>query len=321
MIKAGIDLGGNHIRLCTEKEGLIFDEPCMVALDVDNNVLAIGNEAKEMKGLTDNEVRIVSPLKKQSLNFDALEKLLEQLCYEFSLFKMFKKTVLMISYPTYFSDEQCDTLKKHLIMLGASRVYLDQELWIAAIGAQLDLFLPTTRCVMNLGSMNCDIAVFSSGSMQKKSECAYAGMHINVLIRNWLKNECGLLVSDNTCEIIKRKIGQVLLQENPKQIQIQAEDAKNKTMKRVLLNENQLVPILRPLVNTWIQWMESFLNSLQQEEKEDILLRGIVCCGGTMLLKGLTAAFQKELPCPIYVTDDPLHTVEQGLEILLSRMD
>ena len=86
---------------------------------------------------------------------------------------MFQKTVLLVSYPTSFSKESCDILKDHLEDLGAYRVYFEQEIWIAAIGAKLDLFLPVASCVLNIGSSNCDIAIFQNGKMIKKSLATY----------------------------------------------------------------------------------------------------------------------------------------------------
>ena len=276
----GIDLGTNYIRLCTQEDGLLYNEPCMVALDNQSHVLGIGEDAKDMIGSTDSNVRIISPLRENPINFDALDILLEQLLYEHKAFKMFQKTILLVSYPTSFSEKSCQILKEHLEDLGAYRVYFEQEIWIAAIGAKLDLFLPVASCVLNIGSSNCDIALFLNGKMEKKARCNVSGITINIALKNWLTNSYNINVSNK-----------------------------------------QIVGVLTPLVQQWANWILQFLSNLPITTQQDVKTRGIVCCGGSMLLSGLSTYLQNTIGCPIFVTDDPLNTVSAGLMILLSRMD
>ena len=270
MIRVGIDLGCDHIRLVSHEEGLVFDEPSMVAFDKKGHVLAIGNEARDMKELMNDDIRIVSPLLTNNIDFDALHALIDQLCYDYHVFRMLKKTILLFSYPTNLSNELCEELKKHLLEFGASRVYFDQEIWIAAIGAKLDLFLPVASCVMNIGSSNCDIALFASGTMQKKDECKISGIHVNMQIKNWLSLQYGLDVTEDMIEMIKCGIGQTIKQESPKTMIIQGINRANGQLCSLELNENQLVDVLYPLCQQWAHWIMSFIDSLSNEQKEDV---------------------------------------------------
>lgn len=321
MIRVGIDLGCDHIRLVTYEEGLVFDEPCLIAFDDKGHVLAIGNDAKQLQDTMDDTIQFVQPLSTTQIDFDALHALIDQLCYDYHVFKLFKKTILLFSYPTNLTSSQCHELKKHLLDFGAQRVYFKEEIWIAAIGAKLDLFLPVASCVLNIGSSNCDIATFYNGTIQSKSQCKISGRQVNQLIAKWLKQTYFLQVSQDTLEMIKCGLGQTIHQENPKTMTVRGIDLKTQERKTIEINENQLVDLLYPLVEQWTLWILHFLESLESEEREDILSRGIIACGGTMLLKGFEQNLKKLLPCPIYTTDDPLNTVSQGLEILLSRMD
>lgn len=321
MIRMGIDLGTNYIRLCTQEDGLLYNEPCMVALDNQNHVLGIGEDAKDLIGTMDSNVRIISPLRENPINFDVLDILLDQLLYEHKAFRMFQKTILLVSYPTSFSKESCDTLKEHLEELGAYRVYFEQEIWIAAIGAKLDLFLPVASCVLNIGSSNCDIALFMNGKMEKKSRCNISGVTINSTLKNWLFHSYNINASSKQVEKIKRKIGQVMVQQNPKSIEVVGMDRNTHVLKSITINENQVVGILAPLVQQWSNWILQFLSSLPLTAQQDVKTRGIICCGGSMLLKGLPAYLQNTVGCPIFVTDDPINTVSAGLMILLSRLE
>lgn len=321
MIRMGIDLGTNYIRLCTQEDGLLYNEPCMVALDNQNHVLGIGEDAKDLIGTMDSNVRIISPLRENPINFDVLDILLDQLLYEHKAFRMFQKTILLVSYPTSFSKESCDILKEHLEELGAYRVYFEQEIWIAAIGAKLDLFLPVASCVLNIGSSNCDIALFMNGKMENKSRCNISGVTINSTLKNWLFHSYNINASSKQVEKIKRKIGQVMVQQNPKSIEVVGMDRNTHVLKSITINENQVVGILAPLVQQWSNWILQFLSSLPLTAQQDVKTRGIICCGGSMLLKGLPAYLQNTVGCPIFVTDDPINTVSAGLMILLSRLE
>lgn len=321
MIRMGIDLGTNYIRLCTQEDGLLYNEPCMVALDNQNHVLGIGEDAKDLIGTMDSNVRIISPLRENPINFDVLDILLDQLLYEHKAFRMFQKTILLVSYPTSFSKESCDILKEHLEELGAYRVYFEQEIWIAAIGAKLDLFLPVASCVLNIGSSNCDIALFMNGKTEKKSRCNISGVTINSTLKNWLFHSYNINASSKQVEKIKRKIGQVMVQQNPKSIEVVGMDRNTHVLKSITINENQVVGILAPLVQQWSNWILQFLSSLPLTAQQDVKTRGIICCGGSMLLKGLPAYLQNTVGCPIFVTDDPINTVSAGLMILLSRLE
>lgn len=321
MIRMGIDLGTNYIRLCTQEDGLLYNEPCMVALDNQNHVLGIGEDAKDLIGTMDSNVRIISPLRENPINFDVLDILLDQLLYEHKAFRMFQKTILLVSYPTSFSKESCDILKEHLEELGAYRVYFEQEIWIAAIGAKLDLFLPVASCVLNIGSSNCDIALFMNGKMKKKSRCNISGVTINSTLKNWLFHSYNINASSKQVEKIKRKIGQVMVQQNPKSIEVVGMDRNTHVLKSITINENQVVGILAPLVQQWSNWILQFLSSLPLTAQQDVKTRGIICCGGSMLLKRLPAYLQNTVGCPIFVTDDPINTVSAGLMILLSRLE
>ena len=320
MIRIGIDLGSNSIRLINE-EKILFNEPCLIALDKKNHVLAIGNEAAELKENKDQSIQIISPITSVQINFEALDLLLEQICYEFKVFKAFQKTILLLSYPTTLAKEYCDILKQHMLDLGAFRVYFEKEIWFSAIGAGLNLTLPITHCMMNIGSSNCDIAIFSNGIVQNASELPLSGNHVLLTIKKWLKQERNFNISYTELDRIQRKIGNVVWQQNPKNIEVQGTSILTKDKKIITIHENELVPLLKNYVEQWSQWIIEFIHSLNKEQQEDIKRQGIVACGGTMKLHGLAAELTKRTGYLIFITEDPVHTVARGIQILLSNMN
>ena len=319
MIQFGIDLGANSLRLINEDE-ILFNEPCAIAVDKSNHTLAIGKEALEIKKSKDDAIQILWPITSNHINFDALDALLEQLCYQFKVFKKFHKTTILLSYPTSLNEDRCNTLKQHLIDLGANRVYSDCEIWFSAIGAGLNITLPITHCVMNIGSSNCDIATFANGRIQNKFDFSLAGNQVMLAIQRYLKYEKHISVNYTTLDTIQRTIGCVQVQPIPRTIEIFGTNTNTKEETSIIISENDLVPILSPLVKQWVQWISKFLQQLNPEQKEDILRQGIIACGGTMKLKGIQQEFFHRLKIPFYITDQPTETVCKGMQILLSNM-
>ena len=166
-----------------------------------------------------------------------------------------------------------------------------------------------------------DDAIFQNGKMIKKSRCNVSGSTINIAIKNWLFKSYNMNVSTKQVEKIKRKIGQVNIQQNPKSLEVVGMDQNSHVLKSAIINENQIVGILTPLVQQWANWILQFLSSLPITMQQDVKTRGIICCGGSMLLNGLPSYLQNTIGCPIFVTDDPINTVSAGLMILLSRME
>ena len=321
MIKAGIDLGAGSIRLVDPEDGVIFDEAAVIAVDEKGHCLAYGDEALEMKGVQDSQIHVKSTVTNGKVDLDVLETLLDQLFYQFKLLRMFKKTVLVLSYPDTLSADDCSRLKDRLLSMGVYKVYFDKEIWMSAIGAGLDLSLPVSSCVMNMGFGNCDIAVFSEGRMRKESSARAAGLRVRKAIRNWIRQTHCLAVSDMTLEQINRELGCTRPHPNPRSLEITGFDIYHHTPRNVIITENDVAQALGPLCEQWARWIADFLMTLDENERQDVRMRGIVCCGGTMKLEGLDAYLQSVLGCPVYVTDNPATTVSRGLQILLERID
>ena len=168
--------------------------------------------------------------------------------------------------------------------------------------------------LVDLGGGTTDIAIFANDAIKHTAVLALGGQNLSNDIA------FGLRTPVASAEKIKINIGQTQIQKQPKTMLIQGVNIQSQKLMSVQLDENMLVPVLYPLCEQWAKWIYQFLADLSPEQQEDVRMRGIICCGGTMLLKGLKENLQSLVNCPFYVTDDPQSTVSQGLEILLERM-
>lgn len=321
MIRAGIDIGAHSLRLILEEEGLVFDEPALAAFNARGDLLAIGSKALDLRGQGSDEIRVASWIENGEVDFDVLEAMLNELCYEFRLFRMFQKTVLLICYPTVLDEETIEYLKDSLLGLGASEIYFDQEIWIAAIGSGLDLYLPVSTSVLNIGSSNCDIAVFLDGQIRfRQSGLALGGLQAAALVEDALLCKDNLLVSSQTIDQIIQTIGCVRMQNQPLAMEVRGVDASSGLLRTVSLSENDITPILMPLARQIGSWTAGFLDSLDGALTRDICERGIIASGGVMKIKGLSDVISMMADCPVYVTDEPDRTVAQGLHALIAQL-
>lgn len=320
MVIAGIDIGAHSLRLVLPHEGLVFEEPALGAFNDKNEILAIGHKALELKGKNE-KIKVLAPIHDGTVDLPVLEAILDELCYEFRLFRMFQKTILLVSYPTVLSDDMIDRLKDAFMALGANAIYFDQEIWISAIGSGLDLFLPVSSCVLNVGFSNCDIALFHQGSMEARwSSRLHNGEKAAELVSRWLERKENMEVSPSTIDLLVQKMGTVKLTRQPEAIKIRGIDLNSQALRELVINENDMAAILAPLARELGQWVSQFLESLDEQHRNDIKDRGIIASGGTMKIKGLAETLQTLADCPVYVTDEPDHTAAKGLEALMSTL-
>ena len=320
MVRAGIDIGAHSLRLVIEGEGLVFDEPALAAFNSRGEILAIGSKALDLKGKSE-DIEVVSPISEGMVNIRALEAMLDELCYEFKLFRMFQKTVLLVSYPTVLDDELIDRLKDAFMNLGANEIYFDQEIWISAIGSGLDLFLPVSSCMLNVGFSNCDIALFHHGAMEARwSSRRHNGSQAARYVREWMARKENLDVSDATIDQLIQTLGTVRIKKEPQALRIRGIDLTSQAMRELIVDENDMAAMLAPLVRELGAWILHFLESLPENYRQDLKERGIIASGGTMKIEGLAAALQTLAGVPVYVTDEPDHTAARGLEALLASL-
>lgn len=321
MVKAGIDIGAHSIRLSLGDEGLVFEEPALGAFNSKGDILAIGNKVLELKGKS-SDIIVQAPIREGRVDLPVLEAILDELCYEFKLFRLFQKTVLVVSYPTVLSEEMIDRLKTAFEDLGADELYFNPEIWLSAIGAGLDLFLPVATSVMNIGYSNCDIAIFRNGQMEAhESHPHLNGETAAKLVHNWLVTRHNLEVSAMAVDQIVQMLGNVRIQSEPRALKVRGIDRDSKQMAEVIINENEVAAILAPLARDLSEWVCSFLHTQRQPVLLDMKERGIIASGGTMKIQGLADTISTLADCPVYITDQPDHTALRGIESLLKTIE
>ncbi len=205
----GIDLGTANILIYAKGEGIVVNEPSVVAMDIENGkALAVGEEAKEMLGKTPGRVKAIRPLKDGVIaDFQVTEILITHFINKLNLKGIFSRPTILICCPSNITSIEKSAIKDVAERCGAKRVFIEEEPKVAAIGAGLDISRPAGHMVIDIGGGTTDIAVLSLGDIVTSASLKIAGDKMDEEIIHYIKEKYKLLIGDRTAEQIKIEIG------------------------------------------------------------------------------------------------------------------
>ncbi len=203
----GIDLGTANVLINVAGDGIVLNEPSVVAIDTKNNeVVAVGTEAYRMVGRTPGNIKAIRPLKDGVIaDFDITEAMLTYFIEKLNLKGFLSKPNILICAPTNVTDIEQKAIIQAAEKAGGNKVYLEFEPKVAAVGAGLDIFKPQGNMVIDIGGGTSDIAVLSMGEVVTSRSLHYAGNKMDQNIVAYIKQKYNLLIGERTAETIKKK--------------------------------------------------------------------------------------------------------------------
>lgn len=207
----GIDLGTANILIYIKGEGIVLNEPSVVAIDDENKkVLAVGLEAHEMLGRTPGKVKAIKPMKEGVIaDFELTEAMLDYFIKKVNGKNLFSKPRILICCPTNVTPVEKNAIKEAAERTGAKKVFIEEEPKVAAVGVGLDISKPSGSMIVDIGGGTTDIAVLSLGSIVTSTSLKIAGNTFDNEIIKYVKDKYKLLIGEITAEEIKKKIGTV----------------------------------------------------------------------------------------------------------------
>ncbi len=318
----GIDLGTANVLIYVEGEGVVLNEPSVVAVDdKTDRVLAVGAEAYRMVGRTPGNIRAVRPLKDGVISdFDITEAMLTYFVNKLNVKGFMSKPNIMICAPTNISEIERKAIIQAAEKAGGAKVYLDYEPKVAAIGAGLDIFKPVGSMVIDMGGGTSDIAILSLGDIVVSESIRVAGDRMNIDIVNYLKREHNLVVGERSAETIKIEIGSALPSEEPKTMAVRGRDNFQGMPQTITVNANEIETALHETLAQIADAAHLALSKLPPELAADIIDRGIMLTGGGALLDGIDKFLADRLEVPVFIAESPLDNVAKGTGALLEHM-
>ena len=320
----GIDLGTANVLIYVKGEGIVLNEPSVVAIDEETKKpLAVGKEAYEMLGRTPGKVSAIRPLKDGVIaDFEITELMLDYFIKKINGKGFLSKPRILICCPSNITNVEKNAIKEAAERTGAKKVFLDDEPKVAAVGAGLDISKPSGNMVIDIGGGTTDIAILSLGGIVTSESVKVAGDTFDSDIMKYIKDKYKLLIGEKTAQDIKLNIGNVYINEkNNEKMDVRGRDLVTGLPKIITITSKEIEEALRESVSLIVNSAKIVLEKTPPELSADIIDKGIVLTGGGALLKGFDKLFNKELQVPIYIAESPLTCVAEGTGILLNHLN
>ena len=302
--EVGIDLGTANLLMYVKGEGIVIDEPSVVAIDAETKkCLAAGQDAKDMLGRTPGRVLAIRPLKDGVIaDFEVTEIMLNFFFKKLAIKGMFKRPTILICCPSNITSVERNAIRDAAYRAGAKKVYIEEEPKVAAVGAGLDIGKPSGCMVLDIGGGTTDVAVISLGEIVSSTSLKIAGDTLDRDIIKFVKENKKLLIGDRTAEEVS---GRDLVTGLPTTITLSSEEI-----------QGSMAESLQDVVRA----CKTVLEQTPPELASDIVTRGIVLTGGGALLHGIDELLRNELHIPVYVAENALRCVAEGTGILLENL-
>lgn len=319
----GIDLGTANVLIHLKGQGVVLNEPSVVALDKKTRkVLAVGEEARLMVGRTPGNIVAVRPMKDGVIaDFDITEAMLSYFINKLNVRTMFSRPRILICCPTNITDVEQKAIREAAEKAGGRIVYLEEEPKVAAIGAGMNIFEPSGNMVIDIGGGTTDVAVLSMGDVVTSESIKVAGDMFDMSILQYVKKEYKLLIGERTAEEIKIAIGTVYPHSRNEVMEIRGRDNVTGLPRSVQITSQEVQESLHESIMAIVRSAKNVLEKTPPELAGDIIDRGIMLTGGGALLHGLEGLLTEELRVPVFVAENPLDCVAIGTGILLDNID
>ncbi len=319
----GIDLGTANTLVYLSGEGIIIREPSVVALRTNNNeLLAVGEEAKNMIGRTPGNIVAVRPMKDGVIaDFDVTEEMLR-----YFITKAHKRTRLVrpriiICVPSGVTEVEKRAVLDAAQQAGARKAYLIEEPMAAAIGADLPVNEPAGNMIVDIGGGTTEVAVISLGGIVSSTSIRIGGDEMDEAIAQYVKREYNVMIGERSSEEIKKEIGAACSGIQDKRLDIRGRDLVSGLPKNIEVNTEEITESIREPVQSIVEAVKMTLEKTPPELSADVMDFGIMLTGGGALLQGMDRLIAGETHIPVHIADNPLDCVVRGTGIALEELD
>lgn len=320
----GIDLGTANTLVYIKGKGIILREPSVVAIRNDNKkqVLAVGDEAKEMIGRTPGNIVAIRPLKDGVIaDFDITQIMLKKFIEKATNNSSFVKPRIVVCFPSGVTEVERRAIEEATKQAGAREVHLMEEPMAAAIGSGLPVSEPTGSMVVDIGGGTTEVAVISLGGIVTSKSLRIAGDELDQAIVSYIKKEYSLMIGERTAERVKIEIGSAFKEDEERTMDIKGRDLITGLPKVITISSSEIRGALKEPVLLIVDAIKSTLEKTPPELSADIMDKGIMLTGGGAMLYGLDMLINSETHMPVHIAEDPLDCVALGAGKALDQID
>ncbi len=309
-----MDLGTANTLLYTQRDGIVLNEPSVVAIENrTGELLAVGTEAKEFLGRTPERIRAIRPMKDGVIaDFEVTRAMIAFFIRKVITGFKFAKPKIVICVPTGITQVEKRAVIESAQLAGARDVRLVEEPMAAAIGAGLPIERPAGNMVVDIGGGTTEVAVISLSAVAYAESVRVAGDEMNETIQRYVQDQFQILIGENMAEEIKIRLGSATPLAEPLTLEVSGKSLIDGTPTSATVTDGHVREAIKDPVNIIVTAVLKALEKTPPELVADISRNGLLLAGGGALLRGLDKLISKHTNIAVVVDDDPLTTVVRG---------
>ncbi|MEX0778400.1 MAG: rod shape-determining protein [Balneolales bacterium] len=317
-----IDLGTANTLIYSKGQGIILNEPSIVALNLKNQVVAIGHQARLMHEKTHKNIKTVRPLRDGVIaDFEVAEQMIRGMIKQVKV-KWFSSTrKMVVCVPSGITEVEKRAVSDSAEHAGAKEVHLVEEPMAAAIGIGLDVHEPVGNMIVDIGGGTTEIAVIALSGIVYAQSVRLGGDKFNDDIISYFRRHHNLLIGERTAEQVKCMIGSATPLDEELHITTKGRDLVNGVPRTRTISSAELREATAESVNTIVEAVTKSLEQTPPELSADILDRGIFLTGGGAMLRNLDKLITEKTDLPVHIAEDPLTAVVRGTGEVLENLD
>ena len=322
-MKIGIDLGTANVLVFVQGQGITVREPSVVAIDAEDRIVAVGNEAKEMLGRTPGSITAIRPLRDGVIaDYVVTEAMLRYFIKKGTAGKIsLGRPDVLVSVPAGSTSVEKRYVLDAARQAGAGKAYLIQEPMAAAIGAELPISGPSGNMIVNIGGGTAEIAVISLSDIVVAKSHRVGGNRFDEAIALYIRRKYNLMIGDRTAEQVKIEIGSALPLEEELTMSVKGRDMIAGLPREVMITSTETTEAMEVPLRNLTDAIRGVLEQTPPELSADIIDKGIVLSGGGALLRNIDRLITTVTGVATHVAPDPLSCVAKGTGIALEHFD
>lgn len=321
--RVGIDLGTANCLVYVVGEGIVLEEPTVVAVSLnDSRVMAVGHEAEAMLGRTPGNIKASKPMRDGVIaDYVVTEAMLRYFLRKVGASNQLFKPEVMICVPAGVTQVERRAVLSATISAGARNAYLIEEPLAAAIGAGVPIAEASGNMILDMGGGASESAVISLGGVVIYKSVRVAGNKIDESISKYVRRKHNLVIGEVTAEKVKIKIASAIRLHKEESMEVTGRDSVTGLPKSVPVTSTEVTEAISEPLFKIIQMVKSVLENVPPELSSDIIDKGIVMSGGTATLRNFDKLLTQETGVPAFVAEDPLRCVAKGTGIAIENLE
>jgi rod shape-determining protein MreB and related proteins len=319
-----MDLGTANTLIYMKGEGIILNEPSVVAIDNSTGkIIAVGREAKEYIGRTPPHISAIRPLKDGVIaDFDVTKAMIKYFLALASKDRDINKPKMVVGVPSGITQVEKKAVIDACYLAGVRTVYLIEEPMAAAIGAKLPIELPRGNMVVDIGGGTTEVAIISLSAVAYSESLRVAGDELDESIVRYLYKKYQVSIGIIAAEKLKIAMGSTAPGEGAADtLTVVGKDFVSGIPKSFKVTAAEIIEAIDEPVSAIVDAVRRAMEKIPPELVYDLNESGMVLTGGGALLKGLDKRIEKESGIRVYVMDEPLLSVALGSGMALEEME